>query len=229
MTINLKNKITGVISDTHFPGNLDYALEFCQDTFSDYKVQQVVHIGDVFDHHFMSRHPSELDAHNPIEEFIRAKDEVQTWVTAFPNMTLIKGNHDRIPERQAHTLGIPSLFLKSLNVVYELPDTWRWDWDARVFKDVIISHGLGSNGMYGAKNTAQKLGCSYVQGHTHANAAVFDLPRPTGDRAAMNVGCLIDVNKYNARYGKLIYPTPMSIGCGIIADIDELYFIKMKG
>ena len=224
----LNNEPTGVISDLHIPGHKKYALEFCQDTFNDLKIKQVVCIGDVFDHHFMSRHPSELDAFNPVQELRLAKTEISHWVKAFPEMYIMKGNHDRIPERQAQTLGIPSVFLKDLNAVYDLPDTWVWDWNATIFEYVLIDHGLGSTGMYGAKNTAQKLGCSYVQGHTHAHAAVFDLPRPMGDRAAMNVGCLMDQEKYNARYGRLIYKTPVSLGIGVINAVDSMIFIKMQ-
>jgi predicted phosphodiesterase len=225
----LPSKITGVISDTHIPGHKEDALEFCTKVFFDKGVQQVVHVGDLIDHHYISRHPNELDAMNPFEEWLAAKAELQRWVRQFRRMYLCKGNHDNIPERQLKELGIPAdIFMKPLNVIYDLPDTWEWYTDYLLFNSVLIDHGLGSPGMYGAKNTANKLGCSYVQGHTHSNAGVWYLPRPLANASAMNVGCLIDVNKYTARYGKDIFKTPVSLGCGIIYSKEHMEFVPYE-
>lgn len=224
----LKDVTTGVIPDLHIPGQLKDALEFCQDTFNDKKVQQIICIGDLVDHHFISRHPTELDALNPREEWQKARTEVNRWTYAFPEVFLCKGNHDFIHERQAQTLGMPDLFLKSINDIYGLPETWIWSHKFLLFDSVIVDHGLGSGGMYGAKRTANSLACSYVQGHTHAHAAVFNLPRPLKDGAAMNVGCLVDNTKYNMRYGEQIYKIPMSLGCGIIHESNHMEFVPYK-
>jgi len=226
--ITLKNVTTGIISDTQFPGHLDDALDFVLETGEKWGVQQWVHIGDMFDHHYMSRFNNELDAFNPIDEWKAASWEVQKWVKAIPDLTILKGNHDSIPKRQAETLGIPTVFLSNLNTVYNLPDTWVWDESAVIFGDCLIDHGLGSNGMYGCKNTANKLGCSYIQGHTHAHGGMFYLPRPFGNRAALNVGCLVDENKYLARYGKK-FRVPVSLGMGIVKAVDEMYFVRYGG
>lgn len=226
--IEIQDKVTGVISDPHMPGHHERGLEFCQDTFSDYKVQQIICSGDLIDHHYISRHLSEPGALNPNDEWKAVMFELKKWIKAFPNMVIAEGNHDMIPYRQAKTLGIPAKFLKSLHDMYNLPDTWRFAERMHIKQRLIIEHGLGSNGMYGAKNTAKTLGVSYVQGHTHAHAAVFDIPRPFNNIQAMNVGCLIDTSKYNATYAKLYFKTPVSIGCGIIHGVDELQYIPMK-
>lgn len=222
-------KITGVIPDLHIPGHCSDSLEFIQDTFSDNKVEEVVCIGDILDHHYISFHNTELDAYNPIQEWEQAMIELKRWAKAFPSMKMCYGNHDIRPFRAAQEMGLPKdVFLKPLNEVYALPSDWRWKtrWD---IEGVIYEHGIGSNGMYGAKNTAIKLGSAYVQGHTHAHAAVFDLPQIRHRFSAMNVGCLIDKDKYSARYAKNIYKLEMSLGCGIVFAKDEMKFIPKVG
>jgi len=226
--IKLKNVTTGIISDTHFPGNIDGALDFVLRTGYTWGVQQWVHIGDMFDHHYISRHPTEPEALNPIQEHAAAMKEVQRWVKAIPDLVILQNSHDRIPIRQAETTGMPELFLRPLSEIYNLPDTWLWEQRVTIFDRTIMEHGLGSGGMYGAKRTANNLGCSWVQGHTHAHAAVFNLPRPTGDCMAMNVGCLMDEDKYFAKYGQN-FKIPVSLGMGVIKDDDEMFFIKYKG
>lgn len=227
--MEIKNVPTGVIPDLHAPGHLDHALEFVQDTFSDHKVEQIVSIGDIVDHHYISFHTSEVDAPNSRQEFRKAKKELRRWYKAFPEVYICKGNHDELPARQAKALGMdPEIFLKSLNQIYGMPKTWRWAEHFTMSDELWIEHGLGSGGMYGCKNTALKKGCSYVQGHTHAHAAVFHIPLAFKKMQAMNVGCLMDTEKYNARYGKQFYKVPMSHGCGIIHAPDELQFVPMK-
>jgi len=39
----------GIIGDTHLPFELDGYLEFCQETFEQWGVDTVVHIGDFID------------------------------------------------------------------------------------------------------------------------------------------------------------------------------------
>lgn len=226
--IKLNNVTTGIISDLQIPGNIDTALEFVLDVGSDYKVKQWVQIGDLIDHHYISRHPNETDARNPIDEVVATRKELAKWVKAFPNMFICRGNHDMIPNWRASSLGIPELFMRSINDVYDLPNSWRWEDKYYIFDRTLIDHGMGSNGMYGAKNTANKLGCSYIQGHTHAHGAVFDIPRPFGNCAALNVGCLMDEEKYNARYAKYFFKLPVSLGMGIAQADDEMYFVKYK-
>ncbi len=225
----LKNVTTGVIPDLQIPGHIDGALEFCVREFAKAGVKQVIQIGDLIDHHYISRHPNELDALTPKEEWAASKRELGKWVRAFPNMFLCNGNHDEIPEKQMAAVGIPAeIFMRGRNEIYGLPDTWVWADEFQLFDTVLVDHGLGSGGMYGVKNTANKLGCSYVQGHTHAHAAVFNLPRPFTNACAMNVGCLMDSEKYNARYGKKYFKIPMSLGCGIIYGADRMEFIPFN-
>lgn len=221
-------KIIGVIPDLHIPGHLDDSLEFIQDTFSDHKVNEIICTGDLVDYHYISPFNNEEDALNSEQEAKATIKELKRWKKAFPEMKLCTGNHDERPERAAKAMGLsPKIFLKSINEIYKLPKTWIWKprW---ILDKVLYEHGLGSNGMYGCKNTAIKLGTSYVQGHTHAHGAVFQIPQLTRSLAAMNVGALIDENKYNARYGKNFYKIAMTIGCGIVYASNEMKYVPKR-
>lgn len=225
----MESVITGVIPDMQFPGHIDGSLEFIQRTFDKYKVSRVVCIGDLIDHHYIGFHQNEVDAPNSEQEWELTMMELERWVKAFPKVYCCTGNHDERPDRVAAAQGMsPKKFLKSINDVYNLPDSWFWDtqWD---FDNVLYEHGLGSNGMYGCKNTAIKLGTSYVQGHTHAHAAVFDIPQFRRNICAMNVGCLMDINKYNARYGRKFFKIGMSLGCGIVENSTSMKFVPYGG
>ena len=49
----------GIIGDTHEPFCLDGYREFCIETFKAWKIDTVIHIGDLVDHHALSFHDSE--------------------------------------------------------------------------------------------------------------------------------------------------------------------------
>jgi hypothetical protein len=91
----------GVIGDTHFPFVHQNYLQFLQDTFEKYNVSRVIHIGDLCDNHAISRWPSEPDAWGACQEYDAAMDCVQKYVEAFPEVTLVLGNHDVKPLRWA--------------------------------------------------------------------------------------------------------------------------------
>ena len=220
--------IVGVIPDLHIPAHKKGALDFIERTFNQYKVDKVLFIGDLVDHHYIGFHPNETDALNPVQEWEAAAMELKKWIKAFPDAMLCYGNHDERPGRAAQIMGLPEdVFLKTFNEVYSIPRTWSWKvrWD---FGGVFYEHGLGSNGMYGAKNTALKLGSAYVQGHTHAHAAVFDIVQARNRFSAMNVGCLVDKEMYNFRYARKFFKVEMSLGCGIVLAPDDMKFVPFK-
>lgn len=225
--IKQHNRVVGIIADTHEPACHPDYFDFICKTFDYYDVTDVVHIGDVVDHHFISRHVSEPDAFNPLDEMDLAISNLKKWSKQFPDVKITNGNHDRIPERQIKTLGIPSRYLRNLNDIYELPATWEFS-NNYIIDNVWYEHGIGSNGMYGAKNTALKYGISFVQGHTHANGGTFYMSSPVRDMFAMNVGCGCDTEHLQMRYGKIFKAKP-TLGCGIVIDGKYGIFVPMGG
>ena len=48
-----------VIGDIHAPFTLEGYLEFCQDVYARYNLNQVVFIGDILDNHYSSYHETD--------------------------------------------------------------------------------------------------------------------------------------------------------------------------
>lgn len=223
--IKSTQRVIGVISDQHEPASHPDYFNFVCKTFKTFNVTDVVHIGDVVDHHFISRHVSEPDALNPIDELDISIKRLKKWAAKFPDVKWCEGNHDAIPQRQIKTLGMPLRYLKNLNEIYELPKTWEmkdhWEID-----NVWYEHGISSTGMYGAKNTAMRYRTNLVVGHAHAHAGVHHLSSPKDNIWGLNVGCGVDEKSINMRYGKK-YKDRVCIGCGIVIDGKIPFFVPM--
>lgn len=220
-----KSTIVGVIGDTHFPFAHPRYLDFCKDTFEEYGVGKVVHIGDIVDHHAISRHKTEPVADGVLTEFDKAKSMVDEWAKVFPNMIITNGNHDNILERQAAELGVPPVFLKSNHELYQMPKGWELV-EQIIIDDVLYKHGIGSGGMHGAYNSAKRNCMSVVQGHTHAFGGVKYISNPNKLWFGMSVGCGIDVDAYAFAYGKHMENRPI-IGVGVVRNSKDAVFIPM--
>ena len=103
-----------VISDPHAPFQHRRALSHCKKTYKKWKCTEVMFTGDVFDHHRLSRFQSEPDADSATREAKITKKMIKKWAEAFPVADIILGNHDLIPYRQAKELGIPKMYLRTL-------------------------------------------------------------------------------------------------------------------
>lgn len=217
--------IVGIVADLHIPAVLPGYREFCMKTFANHGVDQVVFIGDIIDLHAMSRHISEPSADGALREFEKAKAILKEWSSVFTHAKICEGNHDAIPKRQAKEVGIPDLYLRSLNDVYELPATWHWAY-SHTIAGVHYDHGLGSSGMYGCKNTAQKMGMSYVQGHTHSNAGVFYMSSEARTIFGMNVGAACDDSNVALSYGRN-FKQKQTPGVGIVKHGKTALFLPM--
>jgi len=219
------HNIVGIIGDTHFPFTLKGYLQFCKNTFTKYGVNQVVMIGDLVDNHAMSRWNTEVDAEGGISEYTHAKEMVIEFLKLFPSGKLTIGNHDRIPQRQAATLGLHDGFIKSFNEAWDLPNEWE------VAPEFIIDgvkyiHGEGASGKSGTINMAVAQGCSVFCGHNHTRGGVSYHSNGNFTIFGGDSGCGIDYSKYAFRYAKFSKDKPV-IGCGVVIDGIEAQFIPM--
>jgi len=221
-----KETVVGFFTDIHEPAAHPRFFEFVRDTFVSHRVNKVVCGGDLVDHHFISRHVSEPDALNPIDELELAIRNLEKWGKEFPEVLVCTGNHDAIPVRQAKELGIPERYLRSLNDVYGLPSGWKWA-PQHELDGVIYEHGLGAGGMYGFKNLALAYRQSVCVGHTHSYGGVLYIASNKDIIFGLNGGCGIDVKSYAARYGSN-YKFKPTLGCGIIRGGKEAQFIPMN-
>lgn len=188
------------IGDTHLPAVHPGYLRFCMDLRDQYRCNEVVHIGDVVDHHAISVHDQHPDAEGPADEYESALAGVHQWYKAFPDAKVCTGNHDARVARLAATVNIPERFIKSLKELYETPG---WDWkQSHIIDDTFYVHGTGSGGMYPSFNIMQKMLMSVVSGHIHTASGVWFRANPTRRIFGCNTGCGVDDKHLAFKYGE---------------------------
>ena len=211
----------GVFSDNHAPFSQEGAKEHCYTTFDTHNVKSIVHCGDLWDHHRISRHTTEPDAMGAVEEWEAAMLDIREWADYFPKMHIILGNHDLIPYRQAKEVGLPKTFLRDLQRVYKVGK--GWEFYKKLFdNNILFLHDAGS-GMYGAFNKARQMSCSVVAGHTHRFPGVIYFSNPLHLFFGMQLGCTADKEAYSMRYSN----QEVTLGCGIIYGPSEAYYVPM--
>jgi hypothetical protein len=207
-----------VFGDFHAPYQHKNAIEFLLAVQAKYNCRDHVYCtGDLFDFHSMSRFTTEIDSPSPSDEYDRALAFVSDLTNIFPLGTLVLGNHDRIPQRQMKEASLTDNLLKSHNELYGLPVGWDVEPLYTVIPetDTLIEHGIGSNGINGAINTAVAKESNYAQGHTHSYAGAFIRSNHRGLRWALNTGCLVDNTSLAMRYGRYMKHKGV-LGCGLI-------------
>lgn len=204
-----------VIPDLHLPVAHSRALDFCVDTYNKYGCNKVVNIGDVIDHHAISKHLKNPNCPSAKDEYDLVKVDLQQWYDTFPEATIILGNHDTRPARISGEAGIPELYLKPYDEVWDTP-CWKWVFDT-VIDDVYYFHGLGSSGKTPALNKTASIHMSVVMGHVHSVAGVHWGAGPQERWFGMDTGCLIDREAWQFYYGKHMSKKPI-LGCGVVLD-----------
>lgn len=205
-----------VIGDTHLPFELENYLEFCLEIYNRCKCKTVVHIGDLVDNHSISYHEHNPDGKSPKDELIEAKEHLKHWFKAFPRLFLCRGNHDSLVDRKGKTVGLPEEVFKPYREIWDLPKSWRDDWDFEL-NGVRFQHGTGYSGKYGHIQAAYDNRQSTVIGHTHSSLGGEYIANYKDRIFGMNVGCGIDRKKYAFTYGRDFRFKPI-IGCGIVSD-----------
>ena len=210
-------KRVGIIGDTHLPYELDGYLEFCVETFKKHKVDTVVHIGDLVDHHALSFHDSEPTLKGAKGEMMDARERLKPWYEAFPKLILINGNHDLIPARQLTKIGMDAeVWMRPISDVYGFPKGWSVE-DEIEIDGVLYHHGYTSNGVNGFRNDSKARMVSTVSGHCHGNAGVSATACHHRLVWGMAVGCGVDNKTMAMAYGKNFKNKPI-ISCGIVID-----------
>jgi predicted phosphodiesterase len=207
----------GIIGDTHLPYELDGYLEFCQETFDRHGVDTVIHIGDMFDNHSLSFHDSEPMLHNVMGEYESAFERAQGWYEAFPEATLIMGNHDRIPARQLRKLGMePSIYMRPIEDLFGMPEGWTVA-DSVVIDNVLYHHGETAGGINGfRKDAEQRMRCT-VSGHNHSNAGISATATDQELVWGLAVGCGVNHEHMAFAYGKNFAKKPI-VACGVVIE-----------
>jgi len=137
---NSKNNVL-VICDLHEPFCLDTYFDFSVETKERYNCGTVVFIGDIIDNHYSSYHESDADSLGTGDELSLAVSKIKKWHKAFPNATVVTGNHDRIIHRKAFSAGLSKRWIRDYKEVFETP---TWTFTEEIGLDgVVYVHGEG--------------------------------------------------------------------------------------
>tara|TARA_R110000787_G_scaffold265258_2_gene371227 strand:+ start:310 stop:1038 length:729 start_codon:yes stop_codon:yes gene_type:complete len=203
-----ENRNVLVIGDLHEPFCLDGYLDWCIEQYYTYKCTEVVFIGDVIDNHFSSYHETSADGMGGADELEFAIKRISRWRNAFPNATVVIGNHDRIIMRKAQTSAIPSKWIKSYKEVLETPN---WNFVERYEVDnVQYIHGEGGT----ARTKCRADMMNTVQGHLHTQCYTEHFVGKNFRVFGTQVGCGINHKAYAMAYAK--YGKRPAVGCAIV-------------
>jgi len=214
-----------VIGDTHEPFSHPGYLQFCVDVWNKWNLDTVVHIGDVTDNHMCSKYSKHPGAMGLKDEVDEAYNSIQQWYETFPQASVCIGNHDARPARAAEAIFFPERFIKGYSEIWGTPG-WRWS-ERHEIDGVQYVHGEGSTGRSAAIGLAIASMQSTTQGHTHSFPGVCWTASSSDSIFGLNVGCGLDVSSYASAYGKNFKNKPV-LGCGVVLDGVEAYFIKME-
>jgi len=199
-----------VVGDLHAPFIKEGYLEHCKKVYKDNKCNYVIFIGDIIDGHFSSFHVTDPDGMGGAAELDAAINQLKPWYKAFPNATVIWGNHDAIVTRKAKMANLPSRWIKDYNDVLGTP---KWKWKIEEIKDgVLYVHGISGT----ARTTMKNYGMSVVQGHRHSEFYCEYYAGPTSLRFAIQTGCGVDRNSYALEYAKA--HKHQMLGCATVID-----------
>lgn len=216
-----------VIGDTHIPFEHKHYLDFCWQTYKRFKCSTAVHIGDLVDNNGISYHERNPNGYSPEAEYRKGLETLKKWKKAFKELYICKGNHDILLRRQAITKGIPDIYTKSFEEVWEFPPGWSYEWK-HFFLGICFEHGTGYGGTYPQAKARDKNRCKTAIGHCHSRAGDIWSANDQDCIWGLSVGCGIDRMKYPFWYSRDFKDKPV-LGCGIILDDGhEPHFIKMR-
>jgi predicted phosphodiesterase len=206
-----------VVGDIHEPFCKPEYLSFCKEQYDKFKCNKVVFIGDIIDNCYSSFHNSDPDGYAAGEELDRAINAINKWYIAFPEATVILGNHDRLAYRKAFSGGISSRWLRSYGDILNTPN-WTFV-EREVINDVLYIHGEAGT----ARSKCKDISQSVVQGHLHSQAYCEFI---NNRNFAVQVGCGIDDSLYAFNYGKAGKESIMS--CAVVLEGTQPLLLKMN-
>jgi predicted phosphodiesterase len=193
-----------------------------------HKPDLVVCLGDITDQKIWSRWSKDVDDMSPSEEFKAAEKAMHKIHQMFPNMIILRGNHDVRVLAKAIEAGIPNEMFKDVDQVFNFRGwTWIKQGEKLIINTsrgkILFVHGDEQGGTVAQKSRI--LGMSVVQGHTH-KASITYTTALNGTIFGAEMGCLMDTQSKAAKYAA---PNPVgsTIGFGVIK-YGVPYFIDYK-
>ena len=207
------------IGDTHSPCMRPGFVEFLKRIRDAWKVDTAIHLGDYVDWASISYHDKDSRYPSAEQEVSEARKQIREIHRNFPDMTVLSGNHDWLPERRLDQMAMPKSLLKDPADFWQVPG---WDirerFDTHVIDGVIYSHGdSGKTGRWAASRNALENFASYCQGHLHTQAGVSWHANRGARIFACQNPCGVDQRRHEMSYARR-YSARCLIGCSVIID-----------
>ena len=212
-----------VIGDTHFPFVRDGYLEFVKDIYDKYNCNEVIHIGDIVDHHYSSFHDQDPDGMSAGDELKAVYKNMDKLAKLFPVMKVCLGNHDNIPTRKAFNAGLSTKWIRSIKEVMIEAGIKVEGWEfaeSFIIDDVLYTHGTGRK----ARQRGQKDLVSVVQGHYHSESYIEHLVGHKSHLWMCQVGCGIEDDAYAFAYGRNYNKS--HINCAVVLENGDLPILE---
>jgi len=200
------------------PNQHPSAIPFLEKLHKKWKFTKIFQIGDLVDFASVQvERPNDPEVESPVFEIGKATKEIRKLEKLFPEMDILKGNHDLRIERKAERFGIPRTMLKDLNEIFDIKAKWRWH-DKFILTlpskhKVFLTHNFKNNVL----SSSKELGCSFISGHFHTQANIFWWSSPSALNFAMSTGCLINPKAPAMKYQKLFIKRPI-LSCGMLIE-----------
>jgi len=212
----MNNEVVLAFGDNHLPYQHIDMLKFLSDIKDAYKPTRVICNGDLVDNHNISYHEKEVEISGFCLELDKARAFIQGLFDVYPELEIVKGNHDLLFLRKMKSAQLHPSLLRSFNEIYEVADTWRWVDSIELItplkQKVIFEHGVSARALLVAK----ERGCCFVQSHYHAKMSIEYFGNTVLPNWAMQLGSLLNSESLAMAYGKAFKAKP-KIGVGLIA------------
>jgi predicted phosphodiesterase len=170
----------------------------------------VVQLGDLGDQKAWSRWPKDTDDPNPAQEFDELLVGCEKLWGYFPQMKILKGNHDMRLSRSMQEARLPAKMFKELDEMIDLPG-WEFMNDEKLVVPtargkILFVHGDEDGGTPIEKAT--HAGMNLVQGHTH-KATIVHREVMGNTYFGAEFGHLMDYKSKAAKYAARSFKTHM--------------------
>lgn len=212
--------------DTHFPYQHPDTFSFLDAVKKKYKPKKVIHLGDLVDNHSISYHEKSPELMSPKDELDYSITMVELLSDIFPKMTILQGNHDKLPIRKARTAGLPNRYIRENTEVFEMPDTWEWKFEENIKmsdgRNLWLRHQFCTNPI----DMAISNETCVAQGHYHNQGCMNWVTNSKINVFALTVPCLVDDKSLAMEYNKLDKKRPVLGVVVINKGVPEFVYMK---
>ncbi len=214
------------LSDPHLPYTKLAYWEQAADFNRKFKADIVYSSGDFLDQYALSRFPKKVNSDNGHLEILKCIPQVKRISKMFPEMTIMKGNHDDRINKRAQDAGISDLWLRDALDMIGAPKGWHWsDKDFINAGPGILTHGfLGDR-----KKHAEWFNHNVIHGHLHAKLGLEFFQRNGNAIWVLCVGCMANRKAIALQYGPLGKYSTMTPGFGWTDEDGNPHVQHLKG